>query len=431
MSDQQHYECVGVGVGPANLSLASLLHGCPGLPNLFLEKREEFSWHDGQQIPDATLQVSIFKDLVSLSDPTSPFSFLSYLKDKGRVYHFINAQFSAVPRQEFRNYLEWASRRNQNVVFGEEVVSVDFDGVFVLRTNRRTVTANNVSIGIGSNAWVPAEARDHLGLTQFHVSEFVPLSRDLAGKRVCVVGGGQSGAEAFLDLISRPSTERPRRVSWVSRRRNFYPIDDSPFTNDFYMPGYSDYFARLDQGTRESFNREHVLTSDGISEGTLREIYQRIYAERFIHGNTDLVSLYPNRNVIAVSASDNAWSLKLSNSNHPAVLGQVDADVVVWATGFRTVAPDFLAPIANRLEREGDEYRIDSDFAVMWDGPSNRSIFLQNAALRQRGLADKNLSLLAWRSQRIIDRVRCVRSDDTVPSFIEWSAKLSPDESVG
>jgi lysine N6-hydroxylase len=137
-----------------------------------------------------------------------------------------------VPRQEFRNYLEWASRRNQNVVFGEEVVSVDFDGVFVLRTNRRTLTANNVSIGIGRNAWVPAVAREHLGLTQFHVSEFVPLGRDVAGKRVCVVGGGESGAEAFLDLISRPSAERPRRVSWVSRRRNFYPIDDSPFTND-------------------------------------------------------------------------------------------------------------------------------------------------------------------------------------------------------
>jgi lysine N6-hydroxylase len=432
MNDEQHYECVGVGVGPANLSLASLLHGSPGLlPNLFLEKSAEFSWHDGQQIPDATLQVSIFKDLVSLSDPTSPFSFLSYLKDKGRLYHFINARFSAVPRQEFRNYLEWASRRNRNVVFGEEVVSVDFDGVFVLRTNRRTVTADNVSIGIGSRAWVPEPARPHLGPTQFHVSEFVPRSRGLAGKRVCVVGGGQSGAEAFLDLISRPPAERPRRVSWVSRRRNFYPIDDSPFTNDFYMPGYSDYFARLDQGTRESFNREHVLTSDGISESTLREIYQRIYAERFIHGNTDLVSLYPNRNVIAVAASGDAWAVQLANSNHPAVLGQVDADVVVWATGFRTAAPDFLAPIADRLEREGEEYRIDSDFAVRWDGPANRNIFVQNAALRQRGLADKNLSLLAWRSQRIIDRLRCVRSDDPAPSFLEWSAKLSPDESVG
>ena len=123
--------------------------------------------------------------------------------------------------------------------------------------------------------------------------------------------------------------------------------------------------------------------------------------------------------------------MNLYNSNHPGVLGQVDVDVVVWATGFRSVAPDFLAPIADRLEREGDEYRIDSDFAVRWDGPSNRSIFLQNAALRQRGLADKNLSLVAWRSQRIIDRIRCVRSDDPVPSFIEWSAKLSSDESVG
>ncbi|MCX5386205.1 lysine N(6)-hydroxylase/L-ornithine N(5)-oxygenase family protein [Streptomyces sp. NBC_00083] len=431
MSDEQHYECAGIGVGPANLSLASLLHGSPGLPNIFLEKREVFSWHDGQQIPDATLQVSVFKDLVSLSDPTSSFSFLSYLKEKGRIYHFINAQFGAVPRQEFRNYLEWASRRNPNVVFGEEVESVDFDGVFVLRTNRRTVTANNVSIGIGSRAWVPAVARDHLGPTQFHVSEFMPRSRDLVGKRVCVVGGGQSGAEAFLDLISRPPAERPRRISWVSRRHNFSPIDDSPFTNDFYMPGYSDYFARLDQGTRESLNREHVLTSDGISESTLREIYQRIYAERFIHGNTDLVSLYPNRNVTAVSGSGSTWSLKLHNSNHPTVLGQVDADVVVWATGFRSTAPDFLAPLADRLEREGDEYRIDSDYAVRWDGPANRSIFLQNAALGQRGLADKNLSLLAWRSQRIIDRVRCVRSDDPVPSFIEWSAKLSPDERVG
>ena len=92
---------------------------------------------------------------------------------------------------------------------------------------------------------------------------------------------------------------------------------------------------------------------------TLRQIYQRIYAERFIDGNPDLVSLYPNRNVIAVSASDNGWSLNLHNSNHPGVLGQVDVDVVVWATGFRSVALDFLAPIADRLEREGDEYRID------------------------------------------------------------------------
>jgi lysine N6-hydroxylase len=430
MSRQGHYDCVGIGAGPANLSLASLLYRHTEVPNQFLEKRETFGWHDGQQIPGATLQVSILKDLVSLSDPTSDFSFLSYLKDKGRIYHFINAQFSDVPRQEYRNYLEWASHRNENVVFGEEVLSVDFDGVFVLRTNRRTVTANNISMGIGNQPWVPPEGRDKLGATQFHVSDFVDRAHSLAGQRVCVVGGGQSGAEAFLDLISRPEDERPRRVSWVSRRRNFYPIDDSPFTNDYYMPGYSDYFYGLEPEARETFNQQHVLSSDGISEATLREIYQRIYADRFIHGNRDLVALYPNRNVVSVTAGANAWALKLTNSNHPGVLGQVDADVVVWATGFRSTAPDFLAPIADRIAREGDEYRIDRDFAVCWDGPADRNIFVQNAALQQRGLADKNLSLIAWRSQRIVDRLRGVRSDDPDPSFVEWSAKLPLDETA-
>ena len=65
----------------------------------------------------------------------------------------------------------------------------------------------------------------------------------MAGERVCVVGGGQSGAEAFLDLISRPATELPRRGSWISRRPNFLPIDDTPFTNEYYMPCYSEYFS--------------------------------------------------------------------------------------------------------------------------------------------------------------------------------------------
>jgi lysine N6-hydroxylase len=243
-----------------------------------------------------------------------------------------------------------------------------------------------------------------------------------------VVGGGQSGAEAFLDLISRPEGELPRRVSWVSRRRNYYPIDDSPFTNDYYAPGYSDYFANLDRGLRESLVTAQVLTSDGISEATLRAIYQRIYIQRFIDGGVDQVALYPNREVISVSAGAGCWELKLRNSNHPGVLGQVEADVVIWATGQRARQPDFLSPLAHRLQRSGDEYKIDADFAIEWDGPADRSIFLQNAAVHQRGLADKNLSLVAWRSQRIIGRLCGIRSDEPIPSFIEWSPKLSRDE---
>jgi lysine N6-hydroxylase len=377
----------------------------------------------------ATLQVSTLKDLVTLSDPTNAFSFLSYLHAHGRLYHFINAQFDAVPRQEFRNYMEWASRRNHNIVFGEEVLSIDFDGDFIVRTTNDTVRAENVVLGVGIEPWVPAHARDALDGSQFHVSEFGPKAVDLGGKRVAVVGGGQSGAEAFLNLISRGEVQLPRRVSWVSRRPNFLPIDDSPFTNDYYMPSFSDHFYRLERPVREAFNKRHILTSDGVSEATLREIYQRAYVHRFVNGAVDLFALYPNREVLHVTGEANGgWDLALGHNDLPGVVEHLEVDVIVWATGFRPARMDFLAPIAHRIEREGDEYRIDESYAAVWDGPTDRNIFVQNAARQQRGLADPNLSLVAWRAQRILDRLRGVNTENQTPSFIEWSAKLSATE---
>ncbi len=422
------YRCVGVGVGPSNLSLASLLHGRHDVPNVFFEKSREFGWHDGQQIPGSSLQVSILKDLVSLADPTSAFSFLSYLHSQGRIYHFINAQFEAVPRQEFRNYLEWVCQRNPNVLLGEKVTSVDFDGSFVVTTSKRTVTAENVVIGVGSQPWVPPQAS--LGDdTQFHVSDFITKAKNLAGLRVGVVGGGQSGAEAFLDLISRSGAGLPRRVSWISRRSNFFPIDDSPFTNDYYMPCHSDHFANLPLPNREAFNVRHVLTSDGISESTLREIYQVSYIHRFVQGRQDLIALYPNRALTNVTPTGGSgWTITTRHNDDPNVVEQVEVDLIVWATGFRPASTDFLAPIAHRLQHEGLELAVDDSFAVRWDGPPDRNIFVQNGARQQRGLADPNLSLVAWRSQRIVDRIRGVRSTEQLPSFIEWWAKAPADE---
>ncbi|WP_433261024.1 lysine N(6)-hydroxylase/L-ornithine N(5)-oxygenase family protein [Actinosynnema sp. CS-041913] len=420
----RHYRCVGIGVGPANLSLASLLHGKDDVPNLFLERKEQFTWHDGQQIPGASLQVSLFKDLVTLADPTNSFSFLSYLHDRGRIYHFINAQFGAVPRREFRDYLRWASERNENIAFGEEVRSVGFTDRFVVRTTKRTVTADHVVIGVGNGPWVPEQARSLLGPTQFHVSEYVERARDLGGARVAVVGGGQSGAEAFLDLLARPDGERPGRITWISRRRNYLPIDDSPFSNDYFTPGYSDHFFGLDRSEREAFTAEQVLLSDGISLDTVREIYQRIYLRRFVHADEDQVVLWPDRAVTGVArAGDGAgWELTVRPNGAARPAERTTVDVVVWATGFRPAGLDFLAPIADRLEREGAEFKLDHNFAVVWDGPPEHHVFVQNGARVQRGLADPNLSLIAWRSQRIADRIRGVKSDDQFESFIRWSS---------
>ncbi|WP_410579410.1 lysine N(6)-hydroxylase/L-ornithine N(5)-oxygenase family protein [Amycolatopsis sp. lyj-108] len=424
--EQIRYRCVGIGIGPANLSLASLLHGRPDISNLFLEREPEFGWHDGQLFHGATLQVSLLKDLVTLADPANEFSFLAYLHDQGRIYHFANAQFDAIPRQEYRNYLEWASKRNKNLLFGERVRSVEFDGLFRIRTDHRTFTAENIAVGIGQRPWLPACTTGKLGETQFHVSDFLTTAGDLSGKRVAVVGGGQSGAEAVLDLISR--VERPvANVTWLSRRPNYLPLDDSPFTNDYYMPCHSDYFAGLDPATRAEFNRRQVLSSDGISMSTLRQLYQQFYLHRFVYGHEGLVSLYPNREVVDVAGRPGEWELTCRHNAHAGTLERVRADVVVWATGYRPSRMDFLTPLESRLERENEEYRIDRSFAVRWDGPRDRNIFVQNATRQQRGLADPNLSLLAWRCRRIIDRLREVDSDDQLPSFLEWSAQRPVD----
>jgi lysine N6-hydroxylase len=101
----------------------------------------------------------------------------------------------------------------------------------------------------------------------------------------------------------------------------------------------------------------------------------------------------------------------------------VYADIVIWATGFRSARMPFLDPLASRLEYEDVEVRIDANFAAVWDGPTDRRIFMLNAARRQRGLAEPNLSLIAWRSQCVIDamlnRVGGTRAGQK-QSFVTW-----------
>jgi lysine N6-hydroxylase len=424
-----HYTCVGIGVGPANLSLACLAHPHPEVTNRFFERKPAFGWHDGQQIPGASLQVSMLKDLVSLSDPTNAFSFLNYLHEQGRTYHYLNARFDAVPRLEFRNYLAWAAERNPNIEYGQSVTAVEFDSVFRVHTEDRTVTADHIVVGVGTSPWVPREVQPHLGATQFHIADFLGKARAVGGLRVVIVGGGQSGAEAFLDLISRPAGQLPRRVTWISRRPNYLPIDDSPFTNDYYMPGHSDHFASLDAATRREFNTRHILTSDGISESTLRAIYQRAYTHRFLDGAPDLIALYPNRDVTRVArGAGESWDLTLEHSQHRDAPENIELDVVVWATGFRPAPTAFLAPLEHRLEREDEEYKIDQHYAAAWDGPPDHHVFIQNNTRNQRGLADPNLSLIAFRAQRILDRIRGTRTRHPHDSFIEWTPKPPADQ---
>lgn len=111
--DDEILDVVGVGFGPSNLGLAIALEernatvGPAGrLTARFVERQESFGWHRGMLLEDATMQVSYLKDLVTLRNPRSAFSFLSYLHDRGRLVDFINYGSAFPTRLEFHDYLE-------------------------------------------------------------------------------------------------------------------------------------------------------------------------------------------------------------------------------------------------------------------------------------------------------------------------------------
>lgn len=72
---------------------------------------------------------SCFKDLATLRNPCSPFTFLSYLHSQNRLPAFINRGTIIPSRREFADYLAWAAaevarRASVDVVYNEEVIAI-------------------------------------------------------------------------------------------------------------------------------------------------------------------------------------------------------------------------------------------------------------------------------------------------------------------
>jgi lysine N6-hydroxylase len=97
-----------------------------------------------------------------------------------------------------------------------------------------------------------------------------------------------------------------------------------------------------------------------------------------------------------VSRDGAAWQLLLGSRFMEPF--SVTADVVILATGYNYHTPSFLAPVMDRVILEREAFVVNEDYSLAWRIPTKGRIYALNAALLQRGLADPNLSLLAWRS---------------------------------
>ncbi|MGH7004732.1 MAG: SidA/IucD/PvdA family monooxygenase, partial [Alphaproteobacteria bacterium] len=237
-------DLAGIGIGPSNLSLASLLDGVGTVRAQFYESRPKFDWHPGMMLPDVELQSSCLKDLVTPVMPTSPWSFIAYLIAHKRFYAFLNAHFEAVPRREFAHYLAWVAGQLKNLTFDAAVREVSFEkDQFQVKFDNGAVAARNLVLGTGTVPFHPAWAKPFLGEKCFHNCDAARRLPGLGAPRIAVIGGGQSGGEVVEALLNSNATLK--ELHWFSRRQNFEPINDTAFSNQVFSPEYVHAYLNL------------------------------------------------------------------------------------------------------------------------------------------------------------------------------------------
>lgn len=248
VDERTPHDLIGIGFGPANLALAialeeSLSDGATVSPKVrFLERQESFGWHEGMLLPSTKMQISFLKDLATMRNPCSPFTFLNYLHQKKRLVGFSNLGTFLPRRTEYADYMRWCAEPFGAVVdYGQDVVSVHpvthggkvtslVVEVQDWRTREmRKLYAKKAVIAVGGRPSIPAPLPSS-DPRVIHSSCYLKrIHRALPNKAtpytVAIIGGGQSAAEVFNDLQSRYPNARTRLVLKGSALR---PSDDSP-----------------------------------------------------------------------------------------------------------------------------------------------------------------------------------------------------------
>lgn len=248
------FDLICVGFGPASLAVAVAMHdalaaGKKLLPDgaspkvLFIEKQNQFAWHSGMLIPGAKMQISFIKDLASLRDPRSEFTFLNYLHRHDRLVDFTNLSTFLPARSEYEDYLRWCSSFFSRLVeFGQQVVSIVPDKAakgavrsFSIQSEDihtgqlHSYRARHVLVASGGQPSLPKSfPLKHPRV--IHSSQYANVIHQILPKpavpyRVVVVGAGQSAAEIFHNVASRYPNSNTRLIM---RQEFLRPSDDSP-----------------------------------------------------------------------------------------------------------------------------------------------------------------------------------------------------------
>ncbi|PRZ07101.1 lysine N6-hydroxylase [Isoptericola sp. CG 20/1183] len=420
------YDVVGIGIGPFNLGLAALADPLADVDAVFLDQADGFRWHPGMMLEGATIQVPFLADLVTMADPTSPFSFLAFLKATGRLYPFYVRESFYPLRAEYDQYCRWVAGQLDTLRWGRRVVAVEHDAARDLYVVTAEVTAGDagtpgarreqylarhVVLGVGTTPRLPAPlaelARSAAGLPGagpvVHTADYLPHRDALrASGAVTVVGSGQSAAEVYRDLLEDAG---PYRLDWVTRSPRFFPMEYTKLTLEMTSPEYTDHFHGLAPELRDLVGREQRNLYKGISGDLIDDIYDTLY-RRTALGREVPTTLLSDTEVVAARTepADDGGLEHVLTLRHAQLGRTVEhrTRAVVAATGYGAGVPGFLDPVRDRLLLD-DRGRFDvtRDYAVSADG----RLHTLNGEEHTHGVTAPDLGFGPWRNSVVLAKI--------------------------
>ncbi|GAA1407883.1 MULTISPECIES: lysine N(6)-hydroxylase/L-ornithine N(5)-oxygenase family protein [Oerskovia] len=422
------HDVIGIGFGPANLALAiALEEEGYGLDVRFLESSAGPSWQSAMMLDGSDIQNHPVRDLVSLRNPRSRYSFINFLFENGRLLEHLNVPMEFPLRKEYAQYVTWAARLlGGQVDYGVHVTGValgkDAEGESYYEVTTSTgevLRARALVIGTGRSPFVPAPFDEVDSPRVFHLTRYLPALQEMEAlgarqdggrtpRAVVVVGGSQSAVELTLDLSRRYPTAQ---VTNLARSLTLRQKDTSPFSEEGYFPHFTDYYYRATRERKNAIDAFMRPTNYSSADGdVLRELYRLMYEQR-IDGD-QRVRVRGSRQVRSLEVGEDGVRLSVDELNTGAH-EELEADFVVLATGFRDLGPASHQERVPALVRHiADDFVFDdhgylvvgTDYEVRPADVTTPALFLNGLCESSHGIGDAgSFSLLSLRAKIIAD----------------------------
>ncbi len=323
-----------VGAGPYGLSAAARLRTVKGLEVRVFGEPMSF-W---RQMPVGMLLRSNWT-ATHIADPNRSLTLEAYQAASG------NHLAAPVPLDRFVHYGLWYQRQAAPDLDRRKIARIRSDpsGFLVILADGDALRSRRVVVaaGIGSFAWRPREFEGLPPALASHSSEHRDLGR-FAGKRVVVVGGGQSALESAA-LLHEGGAEveviaRSRRIHWLqgyaskalhhrlgsfTSRLLYAPTDVGP-------AGISQLMARPDLLRRLPRRLQDRLRKRSVRPAGARWLQKRLQS----------VPIRLGRSIVSAAPARERVSIRLDDG------GERTVDHVLLGTGYHVDVSryDFLAP---------------------------------------------------------------------------------------